>query len=121
MFRCGQLLWPEIEGQLVDFTVEAERHPVVRIVHARAGIDANIKSLVRRQQERDCFRNLKRADLLTIYLQHARATLCNAGPLVLEIEYDRVLASHKWLVSCPAGLRKHEQVVIEHRDTVNQI
>src|ERR1700730_14590504 len=50
-FRCGlsirrgQLLRPEIEGQLVDCPGEPERH-VVAVVHRRAGIHTDVEGLV---------------------------------------------------------------------------
>ena len=49
----GQLRRSELEGQLVDLAGEGERHLVVLVVHPRAGVDADVEGLVRRQQERD--------------------------------------------------------------------
>ena len=57
MFLARQLYRPELEGQLVDLAVEAERHLVVLVVHRRAGVDPDVEGLVSRQQERDRVRD----------------------------------------------------------------
>jgi hypothetical protein len=43
-----QLHWSEIEGQLVDCTVERKRHLVVLLIHRGAGVDADVEGLTSR-------------------------------------------------------------------------
>ena len=119
----GQLLRPEIEGQLVDRAIEAEGHLVVLIVHPGAGVGPDIEGLVERQCERDCLGDLQRADLATVHLQHAGAALPEAGAVIREVEHDRVLARRERRVAvvCPASSQEHEQVVREHRLALEEV
>src|SRR5947207_14881128 len=79
LIRRRQLLRPEVEGQLVDLAVEAERHLIVLVVHRRAGVYSNVEGLVTRYQERDRARNLPRGDVVAVHLQNAGAALRDAG------------------------------------------
>src|SRR5882724_9198671 len=121
LFRRRQPYRPELEGHVVDRTVECEGHLVVLVVHRRAGVDPDVEGLITRDQERDGFWDLLRGDLLAVHLQHAATALCDAGAVAREIELDRVLARREWLLALPAELREHEAVVVEHRLALEQI
>jgi hypothetical protein len=89
LIQLGQLQWSELEGQLVDLAVEAERHLIVLVVHRRMRIYSNVKGLVTHHQECDCVRDLPRSDDLVVHLQHTGAALRDAGTVIREVEHDR--------------------------------
>src|SRR5262249_22336156 len=81
----------KLERQLVDLAGELERQ-LVAVIHARAGINADVEGLVDRHQERNRVRDRLAGNLLAVYRQHAGAALAKAGAIILEIEHDGVLA-----------------------------
>src|SRR5690349_12202916 len=81
----------ELERQLVDLAGELERQ-LVAVVHAGAGINADVEGLVDRHDERDRVRDRLAGNLLAVNGQHAAAALAIAGPVIFEIERDGVLA-----------------------------
>jgi len=44
--RFGKLFRPKLESQLGNFAGKVERHLVVVVIHWRAGVHANVESLV---------------------------------------------------------------------------
>src|SRR5277367_1367381 len=104
-----------MKSQLVDRTVECERHLVILFVHRRASVQTNVEGLINRHQKWDRSRHLLGVDDLSIYLQHAGAALRDAGAVVGEVEHDRVLTRGEWLRVLPMELHKFETVVVEYR------
>src|ERR1019366_5205844 len=123
-----QLLRSELEGELVDRAVESEWY-FVAVVHCRARIDPDIERFIDRHQERNGVLDGLARQFLTIDREHTRAALARPGAVVLEIEYDLVLArlergaqpvlrAHAAL---PAEALQIEQVVHEHRLAFEQV
>ena len=52
---------------------------VVLVVNPGARIDANVESLVRRNEERDRLRHLQVGDFLDIHFEHACSTFGDTG------------------------------------------
>ncbi len=121
MFVLSQLHWPEVDGQLVDLAVEGERHLVVLIVDACAGVDSDIEGLVRHLQESDRVGLVPCGDDLAVHFQLAAASLGNAGTFIGVVKNNRVLARGKCIRAFPAVLGKDEHVVVEHRLAVEQV
>jgi hypothetical protein len=64
----GDLLLPELEGQLGDLTGKVERHLVIVVVHWRASVHADVEGLVYRHEERNGVRDLAAGYNLVVHL-----------------------------------------------------
>ena len=75
----SELRWPQLDGQLVERAGKAERRLVVLVLHAQAGINADIEGLVDRHEGRDGVRDLLAIHFLAVHRQDAGAasTLAN--------------------------------------------
>src|SRR5262245_63578710 len=92
LYGFGELLRPELEGQLVERAGEPERHLIIPVVHRSARIDADVERFIDGHQERDGVRDFFRRDFLAIDFQDAGAALAKAGTVVFEIKCNLVLA-----------------------------
>jgi hypothetical protein len=91
MILARELHRPELVSDLRDLAGEAERQLVIAIVHRRAGIHADIESLVQCHEEWNGVRDFLVGDLPVVHLQHAGAALAESGAVVGELEHDGVL------------------------------
>src|SRR5271165_7343068 len=87
----SQLRRPQVIRQLVDCSGEVEG-TIVGEVHRRAGVEPNVEALVGGHKKRNGVLDRLAGDLLAIHVQHAGATLSEAGSVVLEVKYYGVLA-----------------------------
>ena len=112
---------PELDGQLVELAGEAERRLVVLVVHARAGIHADIEGLVDRHEGRDGVRDLLAIHFLAVHRQDAGAALGHAGAVVFEVKHDGVFARRERFLAFPAESLHRQEVVGEHRLALQQV
>src|SRR5262249_21162060 len=114
-FGIRQLLWFQLDGQLVELAGEAERGLVIIVIHARAGIDSDIKKLVNRHEGRNRVRDALPGDLLAVNRQNPRAALRHAGAVIFEVKHDAMFAGRERILAFPAKTFQSQQVVGEHR------
>jgi hypothetical protein len=108
--------------KLVDLAGEPERK-FVTVVHRRAGITPDIKRFVDGHKDRNRVRDRLRGHQLAVNSQDTGAALARAGAVVLEVEYNRVLAGLERIAKqvapphagFPAVPFQIEQVVDEDR------
>ena len=81
----------KLEGQLVDLAGEAEGQ-LIAVVHRRAGVAADVKRFVDGHKKRNRVRDRLCGHQLAIGRQYTGATLARTGSVVLEVEYNGVLA-----------------------------
>ena len=120
------------QGQLVELAGELERHLIVLVVHRRAGIGAHVEVLVPLQRHRNGLFHLLRRDHLAVDLEYAGAAAAQAAgaaegerggtqTVVLEVEFERVLAGCERLRTFPLDALEIDQVPGEHRLALEQI
>src|SRR6266567_3873112 len=96
LFLRRHLRRTELDGQLVDAPGELKRQ-LVALVHARAGVQANVEGFVNGHEQRNRVRDRLLGHLLPIHCEYASATLAWTGAVVFEVEYQRVLARRERL------------------------
>ena len=95
----------DLDRQLVQLAGERERGLVVRVVHARQRVGADVEALVPLQDHRDRVLHPLGVDRLAVHLQRAGAGLAQSAEAVegeragsharvLEVEFDGVLAPY---------------------------
>jgi hypothetical protein len=99
LFRSGQLRRSEIERDIGDLSVEPKRHLIIQVIHSRTCVDSDIEALITWQQERNCLRDLQGSYFFAVDCQYARASLRNAGAVILEVKDDLVLAGRDRIVA----------------------
>ena len=85
----------QLDRQLIQLAGEPERHLVVVVVHARAGIHPDIERLVKPLEKRNGMWHRLAGDFLAIHRQHAGAALAETGTVILEVKRDGVLAGRE--------------------------
>src|ERR1035438_7801261 len=113
------------QRQLVELAGEGERNLIVLVVHRSASVGADIKVLVPLQDQRQGVLHRLRGHRLAVHLQDARTAAADAAhvvegershaeAVVLEVEFQRVLAGRKHFRSLPLHAFKVDQVPREY-------
>src|SRR5262245_20244532 len=101
----------EIDRHLLDLSRELEGH-VVGQIDGRASVLSDIEALVERDANRDSLVDPPLGDLLAVDQNAACATLAEASTVVLEVDYDRVLAGRERPRGRNAVVRHVHEVVV---------
>src|SRR5262249_57249501 len=97
-----QLRWPKLERQLVQLSIEAERHLIVLVLDWCSGINAHVEGFVDGHEEWRCVWDFICRNILAVHAQDARTALAETGAVVLEVERDGVFAGSERLLPLPA-------------------
>src|SRR5271165_3703080 len=91
LFVIRHLFRTKLVRELVDLAGEAERK-FVAVVHRRARVAPDVKRFIDGHQYRNGVGDRLCGHQLAINRQYTGAALARAGAVILEVEYNRVLA-----------------------------